>query len=290
MWLYLGLSGAGAVASWLAWVILRPLLLESPGATATLPWWWRAAWPWVSAVAPLAGPLCTWRWRLRLTRAIAQAALPAGIGYAHLAALCWSAAVAVGGAAAAGALSLTQAQPWQWGPWVAAAALAAGAAPGLWLRSLGHKRRRGIERDLPFVFDMMTLCVEAGLSVQGALQLAARSGPPGALRDALSDALAEMRAGVSRAAAIKALAERSNSPLARNWAAAVAQAETLGISLGPVLRAQAAQCRSDRHVRAEQLAMQAPVKMLLPLIGCIFPCTFIVLAFPIAIQLLQSVQ
>jgi tight adherence protein C len=56
------------------------------------------------------------------------------------------------------------------------------------------------------------------------------------------------------------------------------------------LRAQAAQCRSDRHTRAEQLAMQAPVKMLLPLIGCIFPCTFIVLAFPIAVQLLQSVQ
>ncbi|OXC91171.1 type II secretion protein F, partial [Achromobacter sp. KAs 3-5] len=63
-----------------------------------------------------------------------------------------------------------------------------------------------------------------------------------------------------------------------------------GRAWGPVLRAQAAQCRSDRHTRAEQLAMQAPVKMLLPLIGCIFPCTFIVLAFPIAMQLLQSVQ
>ena len=137
---------------------------------------------------------------------------------------------------------------------------------------------------------MMTLCVEAGLSVQGALQLAAQSGPPGVLRDALADALAEMRAGVSRIAAIKALADRSNSQLARNWAAALAQAEALGASLGPVLRAQAAQCRSDRHMRAEQLAMQAPVKMLLPLIGCIFPCTFIVLAFPIAVQLLQSVQ
>jgi tight adherence protein C len=171
-----------------------------------------------------------------------------------------------------------------------AAALAAGVAPGLWLRGLGEKRRRSIERDLPFVFDMMTLCVEAGLSVQGALQMAAQSGPRGALRDGLADALAEMRAGVSRAAAIKALADRCNSPLARNWAAALAQAESLGISLGPVLRAQAAQCRSDRHVRAEQLAMQAPVKMLLPLIGCIFPCTFIVLAFPIAVQLLQSVQ
>lgn len=290
MWLYLGLLMAALVASWLAWVILKPLLLESQGASSALPWWWRAAWPWVSAVAPLAGPLCSWRLRIRLTRAIEQAALPAGISYAHLAALCWSAAVASGGLTAAGAFVLAQSQPWVWLPWAAAVGLMCGAAPGFWLRGLSVKRRRSIERDLPFVFDMMTLCVEAGLSVHGALQMAAQSGPAGILRDALIDALAEMRAGVSRAAAIKALAERSNSPLARNWAAALAQAEALGISLGPVLRAQAAQSRSDRHVRAEQLAMQAPVKMLLPLIGCIFPCTFIVLAFPVMVQLLQSVQ
>ncbi|WMD23011.1 type II secretion system F family protein [Achromobacter seleniivolatilans] len=255
-----------------------------------MPWWWRAAWPWVSAVAPLAGPLCSWRWRIRLTRAIEQAALPAGVGYAHLAALCASAAAAAGSLVAGIALLTTDAPPLSWLPWMAAAALAGGVSPMLWLRGLGAKRRASIERDLPFVFDMMTLCVEAGLSVQGALQLAAQSGPRGALRDALADALAEMRAGVARTAAIKALAERSNSALARNWAAALAQADALGISLGPVLRAQAAQCRSDRHVRAEQLAMQAPVKMLLPLIGCIFPCTFIVLAFPIVVQLLRSVQ
>ena len=290
MWLYLSLLTAALAAGWLAWVVLKPLLLDSQGASSALPWWWRAAWPWIAAVAPLAGPLCTWRWRIRLTRAIERAALPTGISYAHVAALSWSAATAAGGLATTVALVLLQAQSWGWIPWAVASALGAGAAPGLWLRSLSVKRRRSIERDLPFVFDMMTLCVEAGLSVHGALQMAAQSGPAGILRDALADALAEMRAGVSRTAAIKALAERSNSPLARNWAAALAQAEALGISLGPVLRAQAAQSRSDRHVRAEQLAMQAPVKMLLPLIGCIFPCTFIVLAFPVMVQLLQSVQ
>jgi len=290
MWLYLSLLTAALAAGWLAWVVLKPLLLDGQGASSALPWWWRAAWPWISAVAPLAGPLCTWRWRIRLTRAIERAALPAGISYAHVAALCWSAAMAAGGLTATAATVLVQARFWSWIPWTVASAVAAGIVPGLWLRSLSVKRRRSIERDLPFVFDMMTLCVEAGLSVHGALQMAAQSGPAGILRDALADALAEMRAGVSRTAAIKALAERSNSPLARNWAAALAQAEALGISLGPVLRAQAAQSRSDRHVRAEQLAMQAPVKMLLPLIGCIFPCTFIVLAFPVMVQLLQSVQ
>lgn len=290
MWLYLGMLATAAGTAWFAWVLLRPLLREEREAARAMPWWWRVAWPWIAAVAPLAGPLCAWRWRLRLDRAIERAALPRGIGYAHIVALCVSAAIAAGGMAAAGALALAPPGSASWLPWALAAALAAGMAPALWLKGVGTQRCRAIERDLPFVFDMMTLCVEAGLSVQGALQLAAQSGPPGVLRDALADALAEMRAGVSRTAAIKTLAERSNSAVARNWAAALAQAEALGASLGPVLRAQAAQCRSDRHTRAEQLAMQAPVKMLLPLIGCIFPCTFIVLAFPIAVQLLQSVQ
>lgn len=290
MWLYLGMVAAAAGTGWLAWVLLKPLLAQEPEAARAMPWWWRAAWPWIAAVAPLAGPLCSWRWRSRLTRLIEQAALPAGVGYAHIVALCGSAAIAAGGIGAAAAAALAPAGSIVWMPGAGAAGLVAGIAPALWLKGLGTKRRLAIERDLPFVFDMMTLCVEAGLGVQGALQLAAQSGPPGVLRDALGDALAEMRAGVSRIAAIKALADRSNSPLARNWAAALAQAESLGASLGPVLRAQAAQCRSERHMRAEQLAMQAPVKMLLPLIGCIFPCTFIVLAFPIAVQLLQSVQ
>ncbi|WP_313371561.1 type II secretion system F family protein [Achromobacter animicus] len=290
MWLYLSMSATAAGTAWLAWVLLRPLLKAEQDAARAMPWWWRVAWPWIAAVAPLAGPLCSWRWRLRLDRAIERAALPREVRYAHIAAMCASAAIAAGGMAAAGALVLSPPDAVALLPWALASALAAGMAPALWLKQLGAKRCRAIERDLPFVFDMMTLCVEAGLSVQGALQLAAQSGPPGVLRDALTDALAEMRAGVSRTVAIKTLAERSNSALARNWAAALAQAEALGASLGPVLRAQAAQCRSDRHTRAEQLAMQAPVKMLLPLIGCIFPCTFIVLAFPIAVQLLQSVQ
>ena len=105
----------------------------------------------------------------------------------------------------------------------------------------------------------------------GALQLAARSGPPGLLRDALDRALVEMRAGVPQAVAIRLLARRSGSTLAAHWAVAMAQAEALGASLGPVLRTLAAHGRDDRRIRAEQMALQAPVKMLLPLIGCIFP-------------------
>lgn len=197
----------------------------------------------------------------------------------------------VGAMAAAGAGFVLGEVPWQGlPPLILGLSLALGVLAIVRRRARAARRVRDIERDLPFVFDMMVLCVEAGMSVQGALSLAARSGPAGELRNALERALVEMRAGLSRAAAIRLLAERSGSAQARNWAAAISQAEALGSSLGPVLRTLAEQGRNDRRMRAEQMAMQAPVKMLLPLIGCIFPCTFIVLAFPVAVQLSWSLS
>lgn len=92
MWLQLGMLTTALGVGGLAWFALRPLLRDKQVAAASLPWWWRAAWPWVSAVAPWVGPLCSWRLRIRLTRAIEQAALPAGVSYAHMAALSASAA------------------------------------------------------------------------------------------------------------------------------------------------------------------------------------------------------
>jgi tight adherence protein C len=68
----------------------------------------------------------------------------------------------------------------------------------------------------------------------------------------------------------------------------LAQAERLGMSLGPLLRAQAERQSSERFARAETLAMQAPVRMLFPMVLCIFPCTFLVIGFPIAVKLMQA--
>ena len=78
-----------------------------------------------------------------------------------------------------------------------------------------------------------------------------------------------------------------NTPAIAGLVSALVQADGLGMSLGPVLRAQAEQRRAERFARAEKLAMEAPVKLLLPLIAFIFPCTFAVLAFPIAIKFMQ---
>ncbi|HJV73493.1 MAG TPA: type II secretion system F family protein [Noviherbaspirillum sp.] len=172
-------------------------------------------------------------------------------------------------------------------------ALAAGALigwfyPAMWLRDRLSFRRRELLKTLPFYLDIITLCVEAGLNMQGAMQQAVTKGPRGVLRDEFQRVLRDLRAGKSRAAALRSMAERLNETSVANFTTAVIQAESMGMNLGPVLRAQADQRRIERFLRAEKLAMEAPVKMLFPLIAFIFPCTFIVLFFPIVMKFMNS--
>ena len=153
-----------------------------------------------------------------------------------------------------------------------------------WLDDRIRCRRRLMLKQLPFVLDLITLCVEAGLNLTGALQQAAAKGPAGPLGEELHRVLRDVRAGKSRADALRGFADRIGEPAIANLVSTVIQAENMGMSLGPMLRAQGEQRRAERFARAEKAAMEAPVKMLLPLIACIFPCTFIVLGFPIAVK------
>jgi tight adherence protein C len=161
------------------------------------------------------------------------------------------------------------------------------AYPAIWLKDQLAARRSDLLKTLPFYLDIITLCVEAGLNLQGAISQAVAKGPKGALRDEFMRVLRDIRAGKPRAEALRAMAARLNEPSVGSFVTAVVQAESLGMSLGPVLRAQADQRRTERFLRAEKLAMEAPVKMLFPLIAFIFPCTFIVLGFPIAMKFLS---
>jgi tight adherence protein C len=172
-------------------------------------------------------------------------------------------------------------------PWFALAALFGYAFPAIWLRDRVQLRRRQTLKTLPFMLDIITLCVEAGLNLTGALNQAVAKGPQGALRDEFSRVLRDVRAGRSRTDALRTLADRMNEAVITNFVAAVIQAEQTGMSLGPILRAQAEQRRNERFARAEKLAMEAPVKLLFPLIAFIFPCTFLVLGFPIAMKFLH---
>jgi tight adherence protein C len=169
-----------------------------------------------------------------------------------------------------------------------AGALSGWFYPALWLRDRIAQRKSLLQKSMPFYLDIITLCVEAGLNLQGALLAGVEKGPPGALRDEFQRVLRDIRAGKGRADALRAMGERINEPSVVNFVSAVIQAERVGMNLGPVLRAQADQRRAERFLRAEKLAMEAPVKLLFPLIVFIFPCTFIVLFFPLVMKLIHS--
>ena len=166
------------------------------------------------------------------------------------------------------------------------AALLGALYPGIWLSDRIAMRKRNLLKSMPFFLDVITLCVEAGLNLQGAMNQAVLKGPKGVMRDELQKVLRDIRAGKQRAEALRAMADRLGEASITNLVTSLIQAESLGMNLGPVLRAQSEQRRSERFLRAEKLAMEAPVKMLLPLIAFIFPCTFIVLGFPIAMKFL----
>lgn len=162
------------------------------------------------------------------------------------------------------------------------------AYPAIWLRDRIAVRRRELLKALPFFLDLITLCMEAGLNLQGAIGQAVTKGPETALRDELQRVLRDIRAGKPRSDSLRTMATRLEEPTVTSFISAVIQAENMGMNLAPVLRAQAEQRRSERFLRAEKQAMEAPVKMLFPLIAFIFPCTFVVLLFPIMMQLIEA--
>ena len=159
------------------------------------------------------------------------------------------------------------------------------ALPRTWMRSQERRRRVAIARSMPFFLDLISMCVEAGLNVQGAVAQAVSKGPQSEVREEFRRVLRDIRAGKTRVDALREMAQRLSDPSVTNFVACVVQADRMGMSLGPLLRMQAEQRLNERFIRAEKLAFQAPVKMLFPLAVFIFPCTFIILFFPIVIRL-----
>lgn len=160
--------------------------------------------------------------------------------------------------------------------------------PWIWLRDQQRKRSDEIIRDLPLYIDMLTLALEAGGALSVAIKVATDRSPDGVLRRAFLRVQGDLRAGRSRADALRALGERLDMPSVLPLVASLIQAETSGGSLASVLRAQGEQRLHERFNRAEKMAMEAPVKMLAPLVLCIFPCTFLILAFPVVMRFLQG--
>ena len=160
--------------------------------------------------------------------------------------------------------------------------------PELWLADMTKARNLKILKQLPYFLDIVTMAVEAGMNLSSALQKSIEKMPPGPLPSEINRLLREVRAGKARTDALRDMAARLNFPAVNSLVSALVQGELMGSSIGAILRAQAEQRRTERFQRAEKLALEAPVKMLGPLIMCIFPCTFIVIGFPIVTQLMKS--
>ena len=163
------------------------------------------------------------------------------------------------------------------------------AWPLMWLRKTLKRRHASIEKALPFVLDLLTLSVEAGMDFMGALNRNCARRRLDPLNEELIRMTHEIQVGTPRRTALKAMADRVREPSLKSVAYAMVQADELGVSIGSILRIQSEQLRSRRFERAEKLANEAPVKMLGPLLLCIFPAVFIVLLGPVLAQAAKSI-
>ncbi|MGW9415109.1 type II secretion system F family protein [Arthrobacter cupressi] len=169
---------------------------------------------------------------------------------------------------------------------VAIAALAY-FVPDLLIRSNAQKRRQAIRLDLPNALDQMLISVQAGLGFEASVARVAANGK-GPLTDEFIRTLQDIQVGRSRKEAYVAMSERVDVPDVRSFIRAVVQADTYGIAIAKVLKAQALEMRTKRRQRAEEHAMKIPVKILFPLIFCIFPTLFIILIGPAAMNIMDA--
>jgi tight adherence protein C len=153
--------------------------------------------------------------------------------------------------------------------------------------SRARQRQNTIIKSLPDAFDLITTCVEAGLGLDAALSRVAEK-VQGPFSDELSRSLRDIALGKTRREALRELGDRTLVPDLIQFTNAVIQAEAMGSSVGQVLRVQSDQLRVKRRQRAEEQAYKAPVKMLFPLVLCIFPTLFIVILGPAGITITQG--
>jgi tight adherence protein C len=170
---------------------------------------------------------------------------------------------------------------------IPAGALFGYIAPEFWLGRKVRARQHAILLMIPDALDLLTISVRAGLGFDAALGKVVEK-LQGPLSDEFRRALAEVRVGKARREALRDIVPRTEVVPLTNFIGAIIQAEQLGVSISKVLQVQSEQLRIERRQRAEEQAAKAPIKMLFPLVGCIFPSLFIVILGPAIILIMQN--
>jgi tight adherence protein C len=160
--------------------------------------------------------------------------------------------------------------------------------PEFWLGRRIRARAMSMILQLPDALDLLTISVEAGLGFDAALAKVVEK-MEGPLVDEFRQALAEIRMGRTRREALRDVVKRADAQPVANFIGAIVQAEQLGVPIAKVLQIQSQQLRIERRQRAEEAAAKAPVKMLFPMVGCIFPTIFIVILGPAIVTVMGGV-
>jgi tight adherence protein C len=159
--------------------------------------------------------------------------------------------------------------------------------PEFWLGRRIRARSFAMVLQLPDALDLLTISVEAGLGFDAALAKVVEK-MEGPLVNEFRQALAEIRMGRTRRDALRDIVARAEAQPVANFIGAIVQAEQLGVPIAKVLQIQSQQLRIERRQRAEEAAAKAPVKMLFPMVGCIFPTIFIVILGPAVIAVMSG--
>jgi tight adherence protein C len=161
--------------------------------------------------------------------------------------------------------------------------------PDLWLNEQDSKRRRSIMRALPDLLELLSSCMNAGMGFEQAVAVILDRGRKGALYTELIEMMRTIRMGQSRRDALQAMARRVDEQDFTTFITALVQAERLGVSISQTLQTQAVQLRQKRSQQVEKLALEAPIKLLFPLIAFIFPVVFLILFGPIIVRFMRGI-
>jgi tight adherence protein C len=160
-------------------------------------------------------------------------------------------------------------------------------APMTIIRNRGRRRLARLDYELPELIDLLVVTVEAGLGFNASLQIAGQR-LEGPLGDELRLTLQEQSMGLATNEALRNMLGRSDTPAMRSFVRSILQGETLGVSIGDIMRNLADEMRKRRRAAAEERAQKAPIKILFPLIFLIFPAMFVVLLGPAVFQFIEA--